>query len=147
MKKMSDERKKFVISELKALGLTFESIAKGLGVSRQRVEQMLNHHYESVFSFKPKNIKGRNILTLLISSNHTNIQKLAREIGISTTTLYNKTYNFQDGSGFHRKRYFSKPQAESVAKYFGVNLEDLFERIEVLKSKCGRKPLIKGDKK
>lgn len=131
MVKIDKEKKKFIISQLNAIGLTYQDIGKALGVSRQRVEQLINSHYESLFQYQPKKVKGHNIVTLLLNTQGLSVTKLAKKIGISQNTLYNKIYCFQNGSKLRRKRYFTATQAEMVAKFFGETLEVLFEKVSV----------------
>lgn len=143
MAKIDKEKRRLILQELKALGLTYQDIGSSLGISRQRVEQMINSHYQSLFQYKPKRVKGHNIVTLLLRSQNLSVTKLAKEIGISPNTLYNKIYNFQDGSKIQRRRFFTIGQAEIVAKYFGEKLDVLFDKVDIPKYSKGKKLDIK----
>lgn len=136
--KIDQDKRKFVISELSKIGLTYHDIGKALGISRQRVEQLINSKYVSLFRYVPRKVKGHNIITLLMRTQGLSVKKLSEAIGISPNTLYNKVYSFQDGSMFHRKRYFTVGQAETVAKFFGEKLDVLFEKVEIPAAKHGR---------
>ena len=144
MEKMTLERKRFILSQLNAIGLTYQDIGKALDVSRQRVEQLINTKFLSLFAYTPKRVKNHNIIVLLLRMQNKSVKKLAEEIGISINTLYNKLYRNQDGSVLRRKRYFTVGQAESVAKYFGEKIDVLFDKVDVLPYKRGIKPYGKS---
>lgn len=135
-KEESKEKKQLILRELNAMGLTYESIGEALGVTKQAVEQMISSNYVSMFRYKPKKIGNNNIISFLAKSRGLSVSALSKECGISLATLVNKLYSNPLPNG--RTAYFNVGQASAVSKFFGQELDVLFEKAEIPMIQKGR---------
>jgi DNA-binding XRE family transcriptional regulator len=120
MSKAMQERTKYIIEQL-ASGRTQAELGRELNISRERVRQTIHQEYRRQIEM-PRvrpivNEYGVAILRLTRNAKGLTISKAAKDMGITGPTL----------CGYENGKLLPVHKAESIANYYGVDLEEVYE--------------------
>lgn len=113
------ERTKYIVNEL-ASGRTQVELSKELGISRERVRQLVWEEYrrqtESKYALLRRNEYGVSLMKILRVSRGLTIGNVAKSMGRTPATI----------RGWEKAKCLKLYKAREIAKFYGVRLGELF---------------------